>query len=152
MQRDIKATLFAVRAIGSRFGVAIWNQIALTAGIAAAAVIALLIWLVSVSAWWYLLAIPMGLAMSVALVILIVFRLLLNHVNTAKTTKQKQAVTTFVEKVRFVQEFTSTPKFIILFRVIRSVAAPSSEKYLESIFESKHLKRDFTAVVDSFKD
>lgn len=149
--REVKATFLAVRAIGSRFGVQLWNQVAIIAGIVLVLVSALLAWLVSMSAWWWLLAVPCGIVFSVVIAVFVVFRLLLNYVNTAHKPAQKQVTKAFVEKVQFVQEFIGTPKFVILFRVVRSVAAPSSEKYLENVFESRKLKKDFEKVVEEFR-
>ncbi len=150
MSIDVKATFLAVRAIGSRFGIILWNQVVTVAVITTIVIGGLLWWLISASSWWWILAIFIGIALSICATLLGIFRILLNYVNPVKTTEQKQATNAFVEKIQFVQEFTSTPKFIILFRIVRSVAAPSSEKYLEEIFESKNLKRDFLAVVKLF--
>ena len=146
-----KTIFLSVRAIGSRFGVDVWNQVAIVAAITTIVIGVLLGWLVSISGWWWLLVIPVVIALSVVVIVLGVLRLLLNYVNPAQTTEQKQAVKVFVGKIKFVQEFTATPKFIILFRVVRSVAAPSSEKYLEDIFESRNLKKDFETVVKTFQ-
>lgn len=145
-----KATLMAVRAIGVVFGNRIWWAVV---GISAALtilLIALCAWLITMSGWWWILAILFGMAISVAFVMLTVFKVLLRHIDTAKTPEQKQAIKEFVNKLQFVQEITQTPKFIILFKVIRSVAAPSTEKYLENIFESRKLKRDFERIVSLF--
>ena len=148
---DVKASILAVRAIGSQFGLQIWNQVALIMALVAVISGGLLVWLISMSGWWWVLAVMFGIVFSVAITLMVVFRLLLNYVNPAQTSEQKQIVKAFAEKVQFVQEFVGTPKIIILFRVIRSVAAPSSEKYLENIFESRKLKKDFEGVIEAFR-
>ncbi|UTX51352.1 hypothetical protein KI440_00050 [Candidatus Saccharibacteria bacterium TM7i] len=150
MKTNVKATLLAVRAIGVVFGKKIWWTVVLIAAALAVVLIALCVWLTSLSGWWWILAVIVGMAISIAFVILAVFRALLAYINPTQTQEQKTAVKDFVEKLQFVQELTQTPKFIILFRVIRSVAAPSSEKYLENIFESRKLKADFERVVGLF--
>lgn len=145
-----KATLLAVRAIGVVYGNTTWWAVFfITLGISIA-LIALCAWLISVSGWWWILGILVGMGMSIAAVLLTVFKILLHHINPSQTKEQKIAVKEFTEKLRFVQELTQTPKFIILFRVIRSVAAPSSEKYLETIFASRKLKNDFERIVSLF--
>lgn len=150
MNNSIKPSLLAVRAVGAYFGIQIWwNVTWLCLGIAIA-LIALCAWLISLSGWWWILALFVGMALSVAAVILIVFRALLNYVTPAQTGPQKQAVKDFATKLQFVQELTQTPKIVLLFRVVKSVAAPSSDAYLEHIFESKRLHRDFERIIGLF--
>lgn len=146
MTVKVKPTLLAVRAIGVVFGKRLWWSTMLLAAGVAILLIALCVWLISLSGWWWILAVLVGMAISIAAVMLAVFRILLGSIDPSKTKEQKEAVRAFVDKLGFVQELTQTPKFIILFRVIRSVAAPSSEKYLEHIFESRKLQKDFTAI------
>ena len=150
MKKNTKATLLAVRAVGAVYGRRIWKTVALIALCIAAIAVALCIWLVSLSAWWWILAIVVGMGISIAAVVLFVFRMVLNSIDPVKTTQQKETVRVFADKLQFVKELTETPKFIILFKLIRSVAAPSSEKYLETIFETKKLHSDFKAVVALF--
>lgn len=145
-----KATLLTVRAIGALYGKRIWFGVTLTAAALSLVLIALCIWLISLSGWWWILAILVGMALSIASVVLAVFRMVLRSITPAQDQAQKAAVKAFVEKLDFVKELTATPKVVILFRLIRSVAAPSSEKYLEDIFASRTLKDDFLKVVALF--
>ncbi len=150
MSVDGKATLLAVRAIGAVFGKQIWLNVTIIAGVLALLLVVLCVWLISISAWWWLLAIIAGMAISIAFVMLFVFRSVLNSITPKQNSEQKQAVREFTEKLQLVKELTETPKVIILFRLIRSVAAPSKEKYLENIFETRKLKADFEQVVGLF--
>ena len=150
MSVDGKATLLAVRAIGAVFGKQSWLNVTIIAGVLALLLVALCVWLISLSAWWWLLAIVAGMAISIAFVMLFVFRAVLNSITPKQNSEQKQAVQEFTEKLQLVKELTETPKVIILFRLIRSVAAPSKEKYLENIFEARKLKADFERVVGLF--
>lgn len=145
-----KATLLTVRAIGALYGKRIWLGVTLTAAALSLVLIALCIWLISLSGWWWILAILVGMAISIASVVLAVFRMVLRSITPTQDQEQKAAVKAFVEKLDFVKELTATPKVVILFRLIRSVAAPSSEKYLEDIFASRRLKDDFLKVVALF--
>jgi hypothetical protein len=88
--------------------------------------------------------------MSVAAVLLIIFRLLIRHVRPPQTPDQSDKIRTFVDKLQLLSEITGTPKIIMLFRTIRSIAAPSSDSYLQDIFETKDLKKDFKAIISSF--
>lgn len=150
MTQQAKPTLLAVRAIGALFGVRIWLNVTLFAAGIALLLAVLAGWLIAQSAWWWIFAVLLGVALSVSAVILAVFRILLAHITPKQTKEQKQAVKEFVGKLQFAQEVTQTPKVIILFRVIKSVAAPSSEKYLENIFATRTLKRDFERIVSLF--
>lgn len=148
----MNATFLAVRAIGAEFARQLWVSSFIISGITGAILVALLLWLTSLSAWWWLLALPIGVGLSVAVALLIVFHLLINYVRPALSSQQKKEVKSFVGRLQFVSEFTSTPKFIILFRVIRSIAAPKSDTYLQDIFETKNLQKDFRSITQSFKD
>ncbi len=148
----MNATFLAVRAIGAEFARQLWVSSFIISGITGAILVALLLWLTSLSAWWWLLALPIGVGLSVAVALLIVFHLLINYVRPVLSSQQKKEVKSFVGRLQFVSEFTSTPKFIILFRVIRSIAAPKSDTYLQDIFETKNLQKDFRSITQSFKD
>ena len=148
----MNATFLAVRAIGAEFARQLWVSSFIISGITGAIFVALLLWLTSLSAWWWLLALPIGVGLSVAIALLIVFHLLINYVRPVLSSQQKKEVKSFVGRLQFVSEFTSTPKFIILFRVIRSIAAPKSDTYLQDIFETKNLQKDFRSITQSFKD
>lgn len=151
MAGNVKATLLAVRAVGVVFGRRIWwNVTSICIGVAVI-LVALCVWLISISGWWWILAILVGMAISIAFVMLTVFRLVLRYVNPTQNSDQKQAVKEFAGKLEFVKELTATPKVVILFRLIRSVAAPSSERYLEDIFESRKLQPEFVKIVRSFQ-
>lgn len=146
----MRATFLAVRAIGARYATQLWVISFIGALIISAILVALLVWLASQSAAWWLLSIPIGIAISVAAVLLIVFFLLIRYVRPPQTSTQKELITKFVDKLQFVSDFAGTPKFIILFRTIRSIAAPKSDTYLQDIFETKDLKKDFQTIVRSF--
>lgn len=146
----MKASLLAVRAIGSEFARNLWSGVFVVVLVISVGLVALLVWLTSLSSWWWLLAIPFGVFMSVAAVLLIVFRMLIKYVRPEQTAQQKQLVAAFAEKLQFTSEITSTPKFIMLFRVVRSIAAPKSEPYLQRLLETKNLKKDFQEVARSF--
>ena len=145
-----KGTFQAVRAIGSEFASRLW-QTALFVVIGICVVlIPLFIWLISLSAWWWVLAFPLIIAFSVAAALLVIFFLLIRYVRPQLSTDQSVQVGAFVDKLQRVQELSGTPKFIILFRTIRSIAAPRSEPYLKELFETKNLRRDFTAITKTF--
>lgn len=147
----VQSSLLAVRAIGAAFARRLWWTGAIWAFVPSVILIMLLLWLTSLNSWWWLLALPIGIGISVALVLLAIFHLLINHVRPVQTAAQKTQVANFVEKLQFASEITSTPKIIMLFRTVRSIAAPKSDRYLQNIFETKDLKKDFQDISRSFQ-
>lgn len=147
----MNATFQAIRAIGAEFAHQLWLAVFITCLVVGVLLVGILIWLTTVNVWWWLLALPIGVGSSVATAILIVFRLLIRYVRPAQTKQQKNDIKAFVGKLQFASEFTTTPKFLILFHVIRSIAAPKSETYLQEILETKNLQKDFRTIVGGFK-
>ena len=141
----------AIRAVGAEFGMRLWwpsFYLALAVGVA---LVALLIWLVSINAWWWLLTLPIIIGLSVVAVLLTVFFLLIRYVRPQLSQSQKKQVQQFVDKLQLLQEISGTPKFIILFRTVRSIAAPRSDSYLSDLFNTKDLARNFSSIAKSFK-
>lgn len=148
----MNAVFLAVRAIGAEFARQLWVWCLTISLIVSALFIALLMWLTSLSVWWWLLALPIGVGISVVAALLTVFFLLIRYVRPPLNASQKKNIKAFVSQLQFVSEFTSTPKFLLLSRVVRSIAAPKSNRYLQDIFETKNLKKDFQAIVHSFRE
>lgn len=107
-------------------------------------------WLTTFSEWWWLLFIPVVIMLCVGLAIGIVALLLIRYIRPDQTKKQKQAVSQFVDKLQGVADIVGTPKIIILFRVIRSIAAPSKEPYLSDLVANKELVGDFRKLQQLF--
>lgn len=140
----------AVRAIGTEFAMRLWWPAFYAFVLIAIVGVGLLIWLTSLNAWWWLLALPIGIGLSVAAVLLTVFFLLIRYVRPDRTSSQKRQVQQFVDKLALLQELSGTPKFIILFRTVRSIAAPRSDSYLKDLVSTKDLKTDFMEIARSF--
>lgn len=148
----MKEIFLAVRAIGAEFARSLWVSSFIGAGVISALLIALLTWLTSLNTWWWLLAIPFGIAISVATIILVVFRLLINYVRPGQNAQQIKLIKMFAYKMQSTSEIIGIPKSIMLFRVIRSIAAPKSEPYLQRLLETPELKKDFQEITKSFRD
>ncbi len=147
----MKSYVLSIRAIGSEFARRLWMQFLPIFLVTAAALIALQLWLASLSSWWWLLVIPISIFIGVGLVVGFVFRMLISYVRPVQTKEQAITVRHFVDKLQFVNEITGTPKIIILFRVIRSIAAPSSDSFLKDIVETKKLRADFQSITHGFE-
>lgn len=147
----MKPTFLAVRAIGAEYARRLWWIVLIIVIVVSLIAAALLAWAVSESAWWLLLAIPVGVLISVAAVVIAVIGLLINYVRPEQSKSTKKKVKNFVGKLKFASEIVGTPKFILLFRIVRSIAAPSSEKFLENVVSTKDLKKDFQSIARDFE-
>lgn len=147
----MKPLTLAIRAIGAEFARRLWLAVFIAAAIAAVVLVAILLILVNLSSWWWLLAIPIGVGISVAAALLTIFLLTIRYVQPVRTREQVVAIKAFVDKLQFVADLQGTPKVFILFRVMRSISAPSSEPYLQELFATKTLASDFKKIMVSFK-
>ena len=87
-------TFQAIRAIGSEFAARLWRfSLFVTIGICVV-LAPLFTWLISVSAWWWALAFPLIIALSVAVALLVIFFLLIRHVirNYQMTSPSKSVI------------------------------------------------------------
>ena len=110
------------------------------------------LWLTTLSGWWWLLMIPITTLFCIALGVGFVFFMLIRHVRPPQTKAQKQAVKEFVDKMQHIAEIAGTPKFLILVRVVRSIAAPTKDTYLSDILQDRQLVGDFRALQRSFRE
>lgn len=140
-----------VRAIGTQLALRLYIPAAATLIVVMGGIIMAALWLTTLSNWWWLLFVPVTIAGSVALALAIIVLLLIRHIRPPQTKAQKQAVAEFVDKLQGTADIVGTPKVIILFRVIRSIAAPSKDHYLSDlaarkdlVSDFKHLQRQFT--------
>ena len=77
--------------------------------------------------------------------------MLIRYVQPAQTKVQQRAVKRFVDKIQGVAEIAGTPKVIILFRVVRSIAAPKKDSYLSDLVANKELVNDFRELQRLFR-
>lgn len=152
--RIMKPSLLTIRAIGSEFANRLWLPIIIIAAIISIVLIGLVWWLsVSVSGWWILLAIPVSVLLSVAFVVLTVFKLVIRYVAPPQNKQQKQQVVEFVDKLQSVSDAVQTPKIVLLFYVVRDIAAPRENGFVATLTtNSSTLKGDFTKLKRSFTE
>lgn len=132
--KGMQSTLLTIRAIGAEYAKRLWLPVMIITLITTVALIALVWWLMqSASGWWVLAGIPVVLAGSVGIGVLWVTRLTINYVSPVKTDAQKHAVKTFVDDLEAVSEAAFLPKIHILFRVVRDIAAPRENGYVQTL-------------------
>lgn len=139
----MKPFTLTIRAIGSQLAMRLYLPAVIAAGIVIALIVAAGLWLTTFSDWWWLLFFPITILVCVVIGIAAVVFFLIRYVRPDQTKVQKRAVGQFVDKLQGVVDVAGTPKFIVLFRVIRSIAAPSKESYLSDIAKNKQLAGDF---------
>lgn len=142
--------VITLRAIGSHLAMRLYIPAVIAAGIIVGLLVAVGLWLTSLSDWWWLLFIPITILGCVVLGIAMVVLSLIRYVRPSQTKAQKRATSKFVDKLQGLTDIAGTPKFIILFRVVRSIAAPKKDSYLADLAGNKQLVNDFRELQRSF--
>lgn len=135
--------VLTLRAVGSQLAMRLYVPAVITASVVLALLVFGALWLTTLSEWWWLLFIPITVLFTIVLAVATIIFMLIRYVRPTQTQVQKREVGQFVDKLQGVTDVIGTPKFIILFRVIRSVAAPSKDKYLSNLVKNRELAGDF---------
>lgn len=146
----MRSFVLALRAVGTELAMRLYIPAVLIAAALMTLLVAGTLWLTTFNGWWWLLFVPITVLFGIVFAVATVLLLLIRFVRPQQTKTQKQAVGRFVGKAQGVVDVIGTPKFIILFRVIRSVAAPSKDSYLSEIVSNRELAHDFRQIQRSF--
>ena len=145
-------TITVIRCIGTEFARRLFFPVAITAGVIFTLLIIGVLLLTTLSQWWYLLLIPIMILLCVAGGVLAVVWLTIRTIRPIQTRTQHTAVKTFVDKLQRLSDTVQTPKIILLFRIVRDIAAPRKDGYIGSIADdTTSLKRDFSELQRLFK-
>lgn len=148
----MKPSILAIRAIGAEFANRIYIFVAIVVSIILACLFGLGIWLTTLSDWWWILVILLIIAGSVIIGVLVIVKLIIRSVRPALSHLQKKQTKAFVDKLERLSEVAGTPKFILLFQVVRDIAAPRDNGFIASISsDTKTLKSDFIALSQTFR-
>ena len=123
-------TVLAIRAISSEYAKR-WLLPFLCIGIGAYVVIMILIgWIATVvNSWWWLLAVVPTFVFLIALTVWIIVRIIAARISPPLTKAQKKAAQKFNKRIDAVAERIATPKFVVLYRIIKDVVVrPTSSK------------------------
>jgi len=149
---NLKPALLAIRSIAAEFAGRLYFPVVIIFLIIAVILLALSIWLITINPWWTIALVLLFVAIFVITTLLIVGYVIIKRVAPTQSKPQKQQTKELVDKLLRVAEVTGTPKFILLFNVIKDVVAPSEKGYIASISsDTVTLKRDFITLKDSFK-
>lgn len=148
----MKPTIQAVRAIAARFALQVYVPVA---AIISAIVIGLIVlsgWLTTYSPWWWVLFVLAVLLGMIIGTILIIIWAIITVVTPNQTPKIRRQVRAFVEKISQLSEVAQTPKFILLFRLVRDTLRPREDSYIASVSTAtKTLRTDFTELIEAFR-
>lgn len=142
----------AIRAIGVEFARRIYQPITITVGIIAILLIALSLWLVTISDWWWILFAIILIATFVVTGVLVAIGLLLHAIRPQQSKAQVTNIKQFVDKIQNLTDVAGTPKFVILFYIVRDVVGKNKNGYIKRISsETLSMQHDFRDITDSFK-
>jgi hypothetical protein len=141
----MKSSIAAIRAVTAEFARQFvrpfwWVGI----GMIAVMVAIMTILALTLSAWWWLLAIPIAIVGLIGLVIWFLVGFILKRVSPALNQKQKTATKHFVTKLQLATETIQTPYPVIAFYVVRDIILRRDTGFISEVTEqSKTLRPDF---------
>jgi hypothetical protein len=137
-------TITVIRSIGTEFARRLFHPVAITAGVIFTLLIIGVLLLTTLSQWWYLLLIPVMILLCVTGGVLAVVWLTIRTIRPIQTRTQHTAVKVFVDKLQRLSDTVQTLKIILLFRIVRDVAAPGKDGFIGSIADdTASLKSNF---------
>lgn len=149
----MKPTILVIRAVGAELARRIFYPVVITAAIIAALLLGGTIWLMTLSAWWGLLLFAVISALCVGIAVFTVVRLTIKTVTPLQNPVQKKAVKSFVSKIQLLSETVGTPKFILLFKIVKDVAAPREDGFIGTLTgASTTIKKDYVGLVKLFDE
>lgn len=140
-----------IRSLAVEFAKRLYIPIVMIVSLALVALLTLSTWLVTLSDWWWILAIfVIGLTLLVTGAI-VVAGAIINFASPTQTKMQKRQAKALVDKMQHLAEVTATPKFVLFFQVVRDAVSPSEKGFIASLSDdTTSLRRDFNALKDSF--
>ena len=141
----MKSSIAAIRAVTAEFARQFvqpfwWVGI----GMIAVMVAIMTILALTLSPWWWLLAIPIAIVGLIGLVIWFLVGFILKRVSPSLNQKQKTATKHFVTKLQLATETIQTPYPVIAFYVVRDIILRRDTGFISEVTEqSKTLRPDF---------
>jgi len=145
-------TITVIRCVGAEFATRLFYPVAVISAILCALLVTGVLLLATLSQWWLLLLIPVVMLVCVVFGVMLITGLVIRTVRPFQTKVQRLAVKAFVDKLQRVSDAVQTPKFILLFRIVRDIAAPRKDGFIGSMTDDTvSLKRDFQALQKLFR-
>lgn len=141
------STILAIRAITSLYVKRLLLPILVIGFGVYAAVIGIIWWIAAMSSgWWWLLAILPTVFVVIGLIIWGIAQLIVMRVAPPMNKRQTSATKKFIKRIDSVAEHIGTPKFVIIYRVIKDIIVrpTSSKTYIGEIAnEPGEMRREF---------
>lgn len=147
----MKTQINLIRAIGSEFAGRKLRLILLIFGIITLIALLAMGWLITLSIWWWLLAVPVMVMTLLGLMVGIMASILVKLLRPVLTKSQAAGVKKFVDKLERVAENIQTPMFMIVFRVMRDIIRPGKKTFIQTVtHDSTTLHKDFIKLQRDF--
>lgn len=148
----MKPSVLAIRSLAGEYAARLFLPVLIIITISAVGLLGISIWLATLSMWWIILVVLVSIVTIAAMVALILSWLVIQIVTPIQSKDQKKQAKALVDKIQGVAEVTVTPKFVLLFRVMRDLVVPNQKGFISSVSEdSLSLSRDFSDLRNSFK-
>ncbi|MET1033412.1 MAG: hypothetical protein ABWX94_02845 [Candidatus Saccharimonadales bacterium] len=140
-----------IRAISGEFIARKFMSIVLLFAVVGILVLGGAIWLTTISARWWLLAIPVIGFVLLGIVTCVAARVIIGFVRPKLTKLQSTNVARFVDKLERIAENLQTPMFIVVYRVIRDVIRPHDPSFVQTMIgDSTSLRKDLADLQRDF--
>lgn len=147
----MKPSLLAIRSVGADYANRLLFPVVIIFIILASSAVGLVLWLTGSNDWWLLLAIPTIILVSAGVGILVITGLIIRAITPKRSNEQKAASKKLADKLVYLSETAQTPKFILLFQVVRDVVAPRENGFIGTLsHDTLSLSGDFKKLRDSF--
>lgn len=144
--------VLAIRAVSAEFARRVYVPVVCIVGAIALALIIVLIWLTTLSGWWWLLLAPVIIGTLAGAIVALVSGFIIKLVNPAQNKEQRGLVTSLVDEIQKTSEVVQTPKFVILFRLVKDIAFPGKESYISELTTTAvSLKNGMQKIIASFQ-
>lgn len=143
--------LLTIRAVSAEFARRIYAPIVWTAALVLVVLLSILIWLVTVSGWWWIALVPATFLSLLFTILAVIIGTLLTYLRPSQTSEQRQKVKSFVDTLQTSSEVIATPRFIILFRLLKDVVRPTNKGFINEVStNTSALHTRLKAVIQSF--
>ena len=144
--------VLAIRAIATEFAQRVYTIVLIVAAAIIIVLIAVSIWLVSMSAWWWVLVIVFIAWILLGAILLTIAGVIITMTRPLQTKAQKKLVKTFVDKLQSVSEVLQTPRYMLLFRLVKTSLNPQRYNIIKNLTEHTiGLQRDLDEIIRSFR-
>lgn len=147
----ISPLILATRSISSEFIRREYTTVLWIVGLVFVGLHLLGVWLISQSSWWWILEIFLIFLTAIAAALAALVFFLVKKLRPRQSLKQRKMVRSFVDSLQEFSETAQTPKFLLIFRLIKDAIFPSPDSLVKQLAsKSTALRPDFQKIVQLF--